>query len=36
MDSAKLSPATSGFLLAAAIGVLVNTAMSRAKDVMLR
>src|SRR5277367_4135858 len=32
MDSAKLSPATSGFALAAAITVVVNTALSFAKD----
>jgi hypothetical protein len=33
MDSSKLTPATSGFVLAAAITVLVNTALACAKDV---
>jgi hypothetical protein len=32
MDSAKLTPASSGFVLAAAITVLVNTALACAKD----
>jgi hypothetical protein len=32
MDSAKLSATTSGFVLAAGITVLVNTALSCAKD----
>src|ERR1700689_3161364 len=32
MNSEKLTPATSGFVLAAAITVLVNTALSCAKD----
>ena len=32
MDSSKLTPATSGFVLAAAITVLVNTALACAKD----
>ena len=32
MDSAKLTPASSGFVLAAAIAVLVNTALACAKD----
>jgi hypothetical protein len=33
MDSAKLSPVSSGFVLAAAITMLVNTALACAKDV---
>jgi hypothetical protein len=32
MDSAKLTPYSSGFVLAAAITVLVNTALACAKD----
>jgi hypothetical protein len=32
MDSAKLTPASSGFVLAAAITVLVNTVLACAKD----
>jgi hypothetical protein len=32
MDSPKLAPLTSGFVLAAAITVLVNTALACAKD----
>jgi|SRR5579862_5304135 len=34
-DSEKLAPATSGFVLAAAITVLVNTALACAKDAYL-
>ncbi len=33
MESAKLTPASSGFVLAAAITVLVNTMLASAKDV---
>ena len=33
MDSAKLTSATSGFVLAAAVTVLINTALACAKDV---
>lgn len=33
MDSAKLTGATSGFVLAAAVTVLINTALACAKDV---